>query len=179
MIKRTGISLENRDMKRRTIGCAVFFMAAAAVSGCKLEPAFDGVFCPEGHIAKLGHVQYYGSNCYAEDCQSEADCCDISDDSLRKQVWDSLRYNRCPAGSNFPECGFDGDTYFCYNGCPVNMGLCGDTCVFFNDYTHIDHCDGKQVVCADGYADCDDDVTTGCESDLTVNTDINDLHCGA
>ena len=157
-------------MKRKYLSY-VILLAATVIAGCTLDPAFEGVYCPEDHSESLGYINYYGTTCRAENCHSEADCCGIpdSDAAMRKQIWESINYSRCPAGSNFSECGHDGESYFCYNGCPGNMNLCGGICVYF-DQTKIDHCDGAKVVCVDGNLDCDGNIENGCE------VDANDKH---
>ena len=92
-----------------------------------------------------------------------------------------------------------GDTPFCVNGacsenCPGGLTDCGGTCV--DTQTNVNHCGGCDnacdlantdeidcvagacvvVSCSDGWADCDGDDATGCETELGTVDDCSD--CG-
>ena len=68
------------------------------------------------------------------------------------------------------------------NGCEVNLqndesncGLCGNVCVATGGFGACQDGVCEVDICADGLADCDGDLETGCEVDLRTDP----LHCGA
>ena len=146
----------------------ILFLTSLAFAGCTLEEPFEGVYCPEDFSTQLSYINFYGVTCSAADCLSADQCCDIVEKTLSKTIWESFKYSRCPANSNFPKCSNDGAEYFCSSGCMFGYEMCKGSCVDF-DAGHITSCVGAELVCENGWIDCDGKISNGCELSTTTH----------
>ena len=60
-----------------------------------------------------------------------------------------------------------------YGRCAYGLIECKGSCIDAAA-KHVQSCENNEMVCEDGYADCDNNLTTGCESSLNT-----DEHCGS
>ncbi len=153
----------------------ILSLATVLLSSCTLDSPFDGVYCPEDRSARLSYVSYYGNICKAENCKSEDDCCSIEEKAMRSMIYDAINHSRCPQASSFSQCGNKDETFFCHSGfeCSSGQSVCKGTCLAFAS-NHIASCDNDTIKCIEGFADCDGDVSNGCEANLTA-----DASCGS
>ena len=62
-----------------------------------------------------------------------------------------------------------------YGRCAYGLIECKGSCIDAAA-THVQSCENNEMVCEDGYVDCDNNLTTGCEINLLLE---DDEHCGS
>mgnify|MGYP000990334359 FL=1 len=156
-------------------------------------------FC--GNVCEFDNAQAVceQATCLIDHCQPGFDDCDLDEDNgCEQDIHSSLEHcgecgkpclprpnstPSCEKGSCLLKCdkGYgdcDGDHA---NGCESELGAdvmnCGDCGHACSTAHAAPQCIGGKCVltCEDGFASCDDDVTTGCETD--IGSDPN--HCGS
>jgi len=122
-----------------------------------------------------------------------ADCDEAADNGCEASLESVAHCGRCgvACSGSTPLCAVTGSVAACVSGCPSLHARCGMQCVeTARSVEHCGACDrqcprapnaqpscaggvcGQQ--CDEGFADCDGDLSNGCEVDLAQNT----THCG-
>ena len=93
----------------------------------------------------------------AQYCGADDMCSEESYTNCKKNPTDKM----CVAGE-------------CSNRCPDGQEKCNDICLNWTS-NHISECSDGKITCDVNYADCDDDVSNGCETSLLQDS----ANCGA
>ncbi|MBQ1267332.1 MAG: hypothetical protein IIY06_11365 [Proteobacteria bacterium] len=138
--------------------------------------------CSEGELLCGEHCLSLRDD-HIINCQPNALTCAKGYDNCNNDPADGCETNLMRTPNHCGSCGNtcgnnDSQEFACFNGecvleCPSGLTACGGMCIDAENLNVLS-CENDQIVCRDGFGDCDHNPENGCE----INTMNDNAHCG-